>query len=193
MPAPTLATARLVLRPWQNADYEPFFLMSIDPRVYEFLPPFPDRAACDAFVDQCRESMIERGWGFWALERKEDRRFIGTAGMHEPGPEFGVGRPCIEIGWRLAPDFWGKGYATEVAREVLHFAFQALELSEVVSFTALQNVRSFTVMERLGLRREPKTFDILLLPESHPHRPHCLYSITREVWLAQNENYPGTT
>ena len=186
MPAPTLTTRRLLLRPWQDADYEPFFLMSSDPRVYEFLPPFPDRAACDAFVDRFREDMATLGWGFWAVEGKEDGRFMGTVGMHKPGPEFGVGRPCIEIGWRLAPEFWGKGYATEAAREVLYFAFRVLELPEVVSFTALQNVRSFAIMERLGLRREPETFDILLLPEGHPHRPHCLYSITRKEWLALN-------
>ena len=186
--AVTLATERLLLRPWRDTDYEPFFHMSADPKVYEYLPPFPDRAASDAFVDRFREEFSRRGWGFWALESKADGRFMGTSGMHEPGPEFGVGRPCIEIGWRLAPEFWGKGYITEAAEEILAFAFRKLELPEVVSFTALGNARSYAVMERLGMRRQPEPFDLLKLPEGHPHRPHWLYTVTREEWLAAHES-----
>lgn len=186
-PATTLTTERLLLRPWRDADYDPFFAMSADPRVHEYLPPFPDRAACDAFVDSRREDFALRGWGFWAIEQKSDGLFVGTAGMHEPGPEFGVGRPCVEIGWRLAPAVWGKGYATEAAKAVLRFGFSEIRLPEIVSFTALGNARSRAVMERLGMRLAVASFDLLLLPEGHPHRPHCLYSLTREAWLAQNE------
>ena len=177
-----LVTDRLILRPWQDADYEPFYIMSANPLVYEYLPPFPDRAVSDVFVDHLRKDFDARGWGFWAIERKDDSRFIGMAGMHEPGPEFGVGRPCVEIGWRLDPEFWGKGYATEAAREVLRFGFNKVGLSEIVSFTALENVRSFIVMERLGMRREPENFDLLLLPEGHPYRAQCLYSLSQEEW-----------
>ncbi|SBW05980.1 N-acetyltransferase GCN5 [uncultured delta proteobacterium] len=185
-PATVLETARLILRPWRDEDYEPFYTMSVDPRVCEYLPPFPDRAASDAFVDGRRKELDARGWGFWALEEKDSSRFVGTAGIHEPGPEFGVGRQCVEIGWRLAPPFWGRGYATEAAREILRFGFCTLKLPEIVSFTALGNARSYAVMERLGMRREPEPFDLLLLPEGHPHRPHWLYVMTRETWLEKN-------
>ncbi|MCC8194427.1 MAG: GNAT family N-acetyltransferase [Deltaproteobacteria bacterium] len=185
-PAVTLETDRLLLRPWRDDDREPFFAMSADPRVSEYLPPFRDRAASDAFIDRLRADFAARGWGFWAIERKSDNRFIGMAGMHEPGPEFGVGRACVEIGWRLEPSAWGRGYATEAAREILRFGFLEANLPEIVSFTALGNTRSFAVMERLGMRREPETFDLLLLPEGHPHRPHCLYSLKREAWLARH-------
>ncbi len=97
-----------------------------------------------------------------------------------------MGRPCVEIGWRLAPQFWGRGHATEAAEAILAYGFRTLGLPEIVSFTALGNARSFAVMERLGMRRLPETFDLLLLPEGHPHRPHCLYSLTREAWLRKN-------
>lgn len=179
-----LVTDRLILRPWRDADYEPFYIMSMNPLVYEYLPQFPDRAASDAFVNHLREDFNIRGWGFWAIECKDGGRFMGMAGMHEPSPEFGVGRPCVEIGWRLDPEFWGKGYATEAAREVLRFGFDEVDLSEIVSFTALENVRSFTLMERLGMKREPENFDLLLLPEGHPHRVQCLYSLMQEKWRA---------
>lgn len=178
----TLITERVLLRPWTEGDYGPFYAMSSSPQVYEFLPPFPDKSACDAFVDKCREDFRRKGWGFWALECKADGAFLGTAGMHEPGPEFGVGHPCVEIGWRLAPEFWGKGLATEAAREIMRFAFSDLRLDELVSFTAVSNSRSFGVMERLGMTRE-RVFDLLLMPPEHPNRPHYLYRLTRQQWI----------
>lgn len=187
MPDPaTLFTGRMILRPWKDDDYSPFYAMSSNPQVYEFLPPFPDRSACDAFVDKLREDFSRRGWGFWVLEHKESGDFMGTAGMHEPGPEFGVGRPCVEMGWRLAPAFWGKGYATEAAREVMRFAFTDLKLNELVSFTAVGNKRSFAIMERLGMKRE-KEFDLLVIPSGDPNRRSYLYSLTRQEWLDRNE------
>ncbi len=177
-----LSTDRLLLRPWKDSDYDPFYAMSADPRVYEFLPRFADKSACDAFVDKLRRDFSRRGWGFWALESKESGVFMGTTGMHEPGPEFGVGRPCVEIGWRLAPAFWGKGYVTEAARKVMRFAFMELRLDELVSFTAVGNARSYAVMERLGMERE-KVFDFLLMPPGDPNRPHYLYTITRQQFI----------
>lgn len=181
----TLSTDRMILRPWKDSDYDPFFVMSSDPKVYAFLPPFPDKSASDAFADKLRADFSRRGWGFWVLEHKENGEFMGIAGMHEPGPEFGVGRPCVEIGWRLFPPFWGKGFATEAAREILRFAFNELKLEEIVSFTALGNERSYHVMERLGMERE-KQFDLPLFPPGHPHRPHYLYALTRQKWAALN-------
>lgn len=178
----TLETERLTLRPVRKEDEEPFFAMSVDPKVFEFLLPFPDRAASDAFLDHLRRDFNVRGWGFWAVERKSDAQFIGISGMHEPGPEFGVGRPCVEIGWRLAPAFWGSGYATEAARRILRFGFMDVGLPEIVSFAALGNISSVSVMERLGMKREPDNFDLLLFPPDHPHRTHCLYSISKEEW-----------
>lgn len=180
-----LSTDRILLRPWKSSDYAPFYDMSADPRVYAFLPVFPDKRACDALVDRLRADFSRRGWGFWALENKESGAFMGICGMHEPGPEFGVGRPCVEIGWRLAPAFWKKGYATEAAREVMRFAFMDLQLDELVSFTAVGNTRSYAVMERLGMERE-KVFDLLVMPPDDPNRPHYLYRISRQQWLNRN-------
>ena len=177
----TLFTDRIQLRPWKDEDYTPFYAMSSDPRVHEFLPQFPDRKACDSFLDGFREDFSRRGWGFWALEHKESGTFMGTAGMHEPGPEFGVGRPCVEMGWRLAPAFWGKGFATEAAREVIRFAFTVAGLPQLVSFVAVANRRSIAVMERLGMELE-KEFDLLVFPAGDPLRRSYLYRLDRTRW-----------
>ena len=191
-PPARLVTERLVLRPWEDRDYEPFADMSMDPRVARFLPPFADRAACHAFVDRLRATFETQGWGFWALEHKTDGLFAGTAGMHTPGPEFGVGRSCVEIGWRLAPAFWRQGLATEAARAILRFGFEVLDLPEIVSFAAVDNERSLNVMQRLGMTFE-KNFDLLLLPQGHPGRPHRLYVLHREAWRAINGTSQGTS
>lgn len=186
----TLNTGRILLRPWKDEDYTPFHVMSSDPRVYEFLPRFADKAASDAFADMMRRDFSRRGWGFWVLEHKESGAFMGIAGMHEPGPEFGVGRPCVEIGWRLDPAFWGGGFATEAAREVMRFAFCELRLDELVSFTAVGNERSYRLMERLGMERE-KEFDLLKFSPGDPNRRSYLYALTRQKWLARNKQGSG--
>jgi RimJ/RimL family protein N-acetyltransferase len=88
--------------------------------------------------------------------------------------------PCVEIGWRLAYDYWGLGYATEAARASLEFGFAELEVDEIVSFTTPVNRRSWRVMERIGMRRDPAgDFDHPVLPEGHPLRRHVLYRIQR--------------
>jgi RimJ/RimL family protein N-acetyltransferase len=86
--------------------------------------------------------------------------------------------PCVEVGWRLAFEHWGQGYATEAARLALGYGFGTLALPEIVSFTSATNHCSRAVMERLGMRRDPADdFDCPTLPEGHPLRPHVLYRL----------------
>jgi RimJ/RimL family protein N-acetyltransferase len=87
---------------------------------------------------------------------------------------------CVEVGWRLAANYWGRGYATEGARAALAFGWAALGLREIVSFTATGNHRSRRVMERIGMVRRPEDdFDHPSLPEGHPLRRHVLCRIAR--------------
>ena len=92
--------------------------------------------------------------------------------------------PAVEIGWRLAAEHWGHGYATEAARAVLAFGFERLGLPEIVSFTTTANVRSRRVMEKLGMRHSPDDdFMHPLIPDGHPLRPHVLYRLReRRSW-----------
>jgi RimJ/RimL family protein N-acetyltransferase len=87
--------------------------------------------------------------------------------------------PCVEIGWRLAYEHWGKGYATEAAQEVLKVAFGKCGLSEVVSFTALQNSRSMKVMEKIGMKHDQSgDFNHPKLPLDHHLSKHVLYRVS---------------
>src|SRR5262249_5823709 len=112
---PTIATARLILRPWCDDDIEPFAALNADPRVMEFLPKLLDRAESDAMAARIREGFNRQPFGLWAVEVTNGARFIGYVGLSVPAFE-ATFTPCIEIGWRLAFDHWGRGYATEAAR-----------------------------------------------------------------------------
>lgn len=169
-----LETPRLILRQWRDEDYAPFAALCADPEVMRHFPATLDAAASNAFVDTWRAVIASRGWGLWALEIKADSRFIGFTGLSVPSAPLPFS-PCVEVGWRLQRDAWGKGYATEAAREALRFGFATLGLEEIVSFTATGNTRSRAVMERLGMRFD-RVFDHPLLPEGHPLREHVLYT-----------------
>ena len=179
-----LETERLRLRQWIESDREPFARLNADPRVMEFFPSILDRAASDAMIDRLQTKIADRGWGFWAVELKQDNQFIGFVGLQIPRADFPFS-PCVEIGWRLAFEYWGKGYATEAAEAALKVGFNRLELPEIVSFTAIENHRSSAVMERLGMNQAVETFEHPSLPVGHPLREHYLYRLSRERWNSE--------
>lgn len=151
-------TERLRLRQWLPTDREPFSALNADSRVMEFFPAPLDRAASDTMADRCESLIAERGWGFWAAETKDSHEFIGFVGLHIPTPELPFS-PCVEIGWRLAFQYWSNGFATEAAHGALRVGFDSLELLEIVSFTSVFNLRSRAVMRRLGMQEIGETFE----------------------------------
>ena len=170
------ATPRLLMRQWRSSDRVPFAELNADPRVMEFFPAALAREESDAVAERCASLIGQRGWGFWAVELKTTGAFIGFVGLHTPtGLPFS---PCTEIGWRLAFDHWGQGFATEAAREALRVAFEVLRLEEIVSFTAVANRRSRAVMERLGMTASG-SFEHPSVPLGNPLREHCLYRLRR--------------
>jgi RimJ/RimL family protein N-acetyltransferase len=181
---PEIRTDRLMLRGWRHADRGRFAELNADPQVAEFLGGPLDRDASDALVDRILVRWDSDGHGLWVVERVEDGRFLGFVGLAAPSFD-AVFSPCVEVGWRLAREAWGRGYATEAARAALRFGFVELDLDEIVSFTTVANVRSRAVMERLGMTRDPvDDFDHPSFPDGHPIRPHVLYRLGRERWRA---------
>ena len=140
-----LTTDRLLLRRWRDDDREPFAALNADPVVMEFFPSTLTRAASDALVDRIEQHFDEHGFGLWAVEVTAGAPFIGFVGLSVV-PFDAHFTPAVEVGWRLAREHWGRGYATEGARAALAFAFGDIGLAEVVSFTAVANRRSRAVM-----------------------------------------------
>ncbi|MEL6813681.1 MAG: GNAT family N-acetyltransferase [Cyanobacteria bacterium J06598_3] len=177
-----LETPRLRLRQWTKADKAPFAKLNADGRVMEYFPSALSRSQSDGLVDRLAGAIAQRGWGFWAVEVKNKHPFIGMVGISIPRtqlPFSSPSNPCVEVGWRLDAPYWGYGYATEAAKTAVAFGFETLGLVEIVSFTALGNVRSQAVMERLGMARDLQTFNYPGLAGS-PLEEHCLYRISRD-------------
>lgn len=177
-----LETRRLMLRPWREADRAPFAALNADPRVTGHLGGVLDRVGSDALVDRVLKGFAEHGYGPWALEVKGGPAFIGFCGIWQPGFTAHF-TPCTEVGWRLAFEAWGNGYATESAEAALAYGFDALGLTEIVAYTAPDNLRSRRVMERLGMSHDPADdFERPPLTEGDAARPHVLYRLRAAEW-----------
>jgi RimJ/RimL family protein N-acetyltransferase len=176
-----LRTPRLILREWHDGDSEPFAALSADPAVMEYLLPHPDRVASDLWIASMRSHQNVHGFAHLAVELPGElpgeARFIGAVGLDRV-PFAAHFTPAVEIGWRLARAYWGKGYAIEAARAVLDDGLGRLGLDEIVAFTVPENRRSWRLMERLGMTHDPDDdFDHPRLPEGHKLRRHLLYRI----------------
>ena len=185
MTSRSLHTRRLLLRRWRDDDREVLARINADPEVmrYRFKPL--TRQETDELIDEFEASFDEHGFGLWAIERTVDRQLLGYVGLEVAGDDAPY-RPLIHIGWHLAADAWGRGYATEAATAVLDHAFDELVLAELIAHTTAPNERSCAVMRRLGMHRDPHDdFDGQWYPEGHPYRRFVLYRITAEEWRAR--------
>jgi len=198
MSFPDLNTSRLRIRAWRESDFEPHVMWEADPRVNEFLPFLHAPRTTEASREQIarflatpaeKRAQWAREWlrakrqkpyPEWAVEVTGIADVIGAIGFAMDTFESDF-TPCVEIGWRIAPEYWGNGYATEAATAVLRYGFTTLGLNEIFSMSALGNKRSLVLMQRIGLRYV-KDFLFPLLPDGHPLRPYALYKLTRAEW-----------
>ena len=181
-----LRTERLLLRQWRDEDLAPFAALNGDPETMRYFTAPPTREESDALAERARGQIEDEGWGLWAVEVGGGAPFVGFVGLSRPGFEEHF-TPAVEVGWRLAREHWGRGYATEAGRAALAFGFEELGLEEIVSFTSILNEPSWRVMERLGMSHNPADdFEHPRVPVGHPLRPHVLYRLTRADWTASS-------
>ncbi|MGI9500703.1 MAG: GNAT family N-acetyltransferase [Geminicoccaceae bacterium] len=185
---PVLRTKRLILRPLRPDDFESFAAMNADPEVMRFFPACLDRTETKALVARMQRHFARHGFGWWAVDVPGVTSFAGFVGLLVPAFQAHF-TPCVEVGWRLPRKAWGKGYATEAGQASLDFAFQHLELEEVVSMAVTENHRSTNLMERLGMSRRPADdFGHPKLPFGDPLRAHVLYRLSRQAWTRGRPN-----
>jgi 3-dehydroquinate dehydratase/shikimate dehydrogenase len=178
-----IETDRLILQQWQKKDFKPFALMNADPNVRKYFPSILTEEESNNLAIEFQKHIEEKGWGFWAVSLKDNNQFIGFIGLNDVNFETHF-TPTVEIGWRLAYDFWKKGYATEAAQASLKYGFEVLNLTEIVSFTASQNISSRRVMERLHMHHDDKDdFDHPKISEGNWLKRHVLYRINKTEWL----------
>jgi RimJ/RimL family protein N-acetyltransferase len=174
-----LTTERLVLRRWRPSDLAPFQVLNADPQVMEFMPARLSSQQSGDFLTRIEQHFERHGFGLFAAELADEETLIGYIGLSVPAFD-APSMPAVEIGWRLACGYWGRGLATEGARAVVDYAFQTLLLPGLVSFTVPRNLHSIRVMEKLGMVHNPADdFDHPRLPHGHPLRHHVLYRLQR--------------
>ena len=170
-----ITTKRLLLRHWTLKDLIPFYKINSHSQVCKYLPKQLTELESDELARKIIQKFDVQGFGMFALEEKENKEFIGFTGLNIPNFEAPF-MPAIEIGWRLAVDYWGKGLATEAAFAVMEYAFFELNLSEIVSFTVPENIASQRVMQKIGMSHDPSSdFCHPDLPPNHRLSRHVLY------------------
>lgn len=167
-------------------DLPAYAALNADPRVREFFPFALTTKVSDAEAAGLRKDLAVNGWGAWAVEVVGKVPFAGWVGLGPPdfgphSPPFKHVTPCIEIGWRLAYDCWGHGYATEAATVVARFGFETLGLEETISWAPKGNLRSRNVMSKLGMTHEPnEDFYNPCAPPGHRLGECALYRFRRD-------------
>lgn len=180
-----ISTGRLRLRHWtgSNTDRTAFHRLFSDPQVMRFFPQQYSRMEADVLLDGLFPLIAEYGFGWAAMCLKDQESPIGFAGLMPVRFEAAFA-PAVEIGWRLLPEHWGEGYATEAAKALLRHGFEDLKLDEIVSFAVRDNHASIAVMKRIGMTPHPAfDFDHPRVPDTHPHfKRHVFYRLEKDDW-----------
>jgi RimJ/RimL family protein N-acetyltransferase len=164
-----IETGRLILRDWSEADIEPFLRHTNTPAVMRWLGGVRSEADQRESIGRIMRWQSERGFTFWAIERKADGEMLGFCGIKIADTPGSPIEGMHEIGWRLREDCWGRGYAREAATASLDFAFAALGALRVVAITFAPNEASWGLMERLGMTRRPELdYDDARFPALNP-------------------------
>jgi RimJ/RimL family protein N-acetyltransferase len=174
-----LKTERLLLRPWQKRDRDPFAAMNADRKVMQYFVGPMTRRQSDEAVDRYLAAFEQDGFSFLVAELRDSGAFAGVIGlqvMRDVVPN--LQQPAVEVGWRIALEHQGKGLATEGGKAIIDLAFRQFFLDEVVAITAVQNKASRRVMEKLGMKhRAELDFDHPRMPPNHLYARHTVYQL----------------
>jgi RimJ/RimL family protein N-acetyltransferase len=177
---PHVETARLLMREWRDGDRAPYAALNGDPEVMRHFPSMLTPKQSDEMIDRMMATWRDRGFGLWAVERLDTAEFIGFVGLSVPSWQADF-TPCIEVGWRVARQHWGNGFAPEAALAALQWGFANADPpdDQIVSFATEGNLKSQRVMHKIGMIRDADgDFDHPLLPDWVDRR-HVLFRIDR--------------
>ncbi|WP_230769847.1 GNAT family N-acetyltransferase [Sphingomonas sp. Leaf4] len=174
-----IATERLVLRRWEDRDRPIFYSHCADLEVMRYFPAPMTPAEVDAAIDRQDGYQATHGYCFWVVEARATATMIGFCGL-KPGAEDTPLEGGVEIGWRFGKEYWGQGLAREAAMASLDWGFANLGVDRIGAITAATNIRSWGLMERLGMvRSRPEDFDHPAVPDDSPLKRHITYWKTR--------------
>jgi [ribosomal protein S5]-alanine N-acetyltransferase len=187
LPTPTLRTARLLLRPFDDADADALFALHSSASVLRYwdAPPWRERERADRFLAACRQLAAEGSGARPAIERLSDGAFIGWCGLTRWNPD----HRSASLGYCLDEAAWGRGYATEAARALLQWAFDALDLNRVQAEADTRNLASARVLEKLGFVREGTLREDCVVDGDVSDS--WVYGLIRREWRPSSEPVAG--
>lgn len=174
---PTLETERLILRAPEPADFEPWAAFCADPEAAEFLGGAQERPGAWRIMSTMAGAWLSRGFSMFSVVEKSSGRWVGRVGPWQP-----EGWPGTEVGWGIAREFWGRGYAPEAAEASIDWAFDTLGWTEVIHTIEAPNVKSQQVARRLGSRILRQA----VLPAPLNVAVDC-WGQSRDEWLARRK------
>jgi RimJ/RimL family protein N-acetyltransferase len=142
----------LGFRRWEMHDIAAMAQINADPQVMEFFPTVQDAAQTEAFVVRMQQQMADKGYCYFAIERLEDQSFIGFIGLSDKTFKADF-TPCVDVGWRLAANAWGHGYATEGAKRCIEYGLNELGIKKIYAIAPVANVKSEHVMKKIGMSK----------------------------------------
>ncbi|MDE3143969.1 MAG: GNAT family N-acetyltransferase [Bacteroidota bacterium] len=170
-------TERLILRDWKESDTAVFIEMNLNKNVMQYFPSILNEDETLQMLEKIKKHFADFDYGLFAVERKDNKNFIGYTGFSHPKFE-SFFTPCIEIGWRLNFNDWNFGFATEAAKASMQYGFDKIGLKEIYSFTSIRNKPSENVMQKIGMKKVG-TFEHPLLANGHYLKTHVLYKIEK--------------
>ncbi len=177
-----IQTPRLTLREWRGADRDEFVSLCSSAAVMTHLGGPVSAEQADAGIARYRACQAAHGFSFWVMERRADAAFLGFCGLRLTTDRGLLLEGETEIGWRLREDAWGQGYAREAALATLRWSWTNLAAPRVIATTVPRNHRSWGLMERIGMVRDPALdFGHPSFPDNHPLHRHIVYVARRPV------------
>ncbi|MFB6457853.1 GNAT family N-acetyltransferase [Chitinophaga sp. Hz27] len=167
---------RLGFRKWLPEDLTPFAAINADPIAMEYFPMLMSEEETSNMIARIQQHFADHKYGLYAVDLLENGQFIGFIGFNHPTFESWF-TPCVEIGWRLRPEVWNNGYATEGAIRCFEYAFHQLGFKEIYAFTTVSNKKSERIMLKAGMHHVG-FFDHPKLASDHPFLRHTLYKIS---------------
>ncbi|KKK34532.1 hypothetical protein WN59_07335 [Salinicoccus sediminis] len=177
-----IKTKRLIMRDWKQSDIPEFVRMNMDRDVRRYFPNVLSAGVSEKLAVEIQKDIEDRGFGLFAVERRDTGEFIGFTGMQvleEDGPFRLEMLPGIEIGWRFSKKHWNQGFATEAARGVLKFAERHTDIKEIYALAAERNLPSINIMKKIGMEKMDE-FDHPLIVDGHSLKKHVIYHIELE-------------
>ncbi len=143
---------RLLFRSWKNKDLRALVTLNSNPLVMEYFPTLLHEKDCEKFLHSMQKQLEQNEFCYFAVEVLQTKEFIGFIGLSEQTYPIDF-NPSVDIGWRLLPKYWGKGYATEGAKACLQYGFNQINLKKIVAVAPIVNQNSIAVMKKIGMQK----------------------------------------